>query len=64
MSKALTKLSSYFDWELKFRKNSDLKHKTNSINNLNLNEYNFNSLGISNKSFKDFMKKWKDKNLS
>ena len=64
MSKALTKLSSYFDWELKFRKNLNLKHKTNSINNLNLNEYNFNSLGISNKSFKDFMKKWKDKNLS
>jgi hypothetical protein len=64
MSKALTKISSYFDWELKFRKTSNLKHQTNSIHNFNLNEYNFNSLGISNKSFKNFMKKWKDKNLS
>ncbi len=62
MSKTLTKVSSYFDWELKFRKTSNLKHKTNSIGNLN--EYNFNSLGISNKSFKNFMKKWKEKNLS
>jgi len=60
MSKALKKASSYFDWELKFKKTSNFKHNTNS----NLNKYNKNSLGISDKSFKDFMKKWKEKNLA
>jgi len=62
MSKALTKVSSYFDWELKFKKTSNFKHNTNS--NSNFNKYKKNSLGISDKNFKDFMKKWKEKNFS
>jgi len=62
MSKALTKVSSYFDWELKFKKTSNFRHNTNF--NSNLNKDNKNSLGISDKNFKDFMKKWKEKNFS
>ena len=64
MSKALTKVSSYFDWELKFKKTSNFKHNTNSNYNSKLKKDNKNSLGISDKSFKDFMKKWKEKNFS
>ena len=65
MSKALTsKVASYFDWELKFRNGPSLNHNTNPINNSNLNKENFNSLGIYDKTFKDFMKKWKKKNFS
>ena len=60
MSKAIT---SYFDWESNFRKTSNSKHNPKSINDSDLNKDNFNSLGISDKSFKDFMKKWKQKNL-
>ena len=60
MSKAV---SSYFDWESKFRKTSNLKHNTKAINDSDLSKDNLNSLGVSDKSFKDFMKKWKEKNL-
>jgi len=61
MSKAI---SSYFDWELKFKKTSNFKQHTNSNYNSKLKKDNKNSLGISDKSFKDFMKKWKEKNFS
>ncbi|MFX1392155.1 MAG: hypothetical protein ACFFAH_01145 [Promethearchaeota archaeon] len=60
MSKAIT---SYFDWESKFRKVSNSKQNPKSINDSDFDNDNFNSLGISDESFKDFMKKWKEKNL-
>ncbi|MFX0105368.1 MAG: hypothetical protein ACFE75_07750 [Candidatus Hodarchaeota archaeon] len=53
MSKAI---QSYYDWELSF--------KNKSKSDKNLKKDDFNSLGISDYSFKDFMKKWKEKNFS
>jgi hypothetical protein len=55
MSKAVV---SYYDWKLSFNK------KINSIkDDLNDNEP-VNTLGILENNFKDFMKKWKEKNFS
>lgn len=48
----MSKAVSYFDWSL------SLKHKSESDKEI------FNSLGMSDNNFKDFIKKWKDKNLS
>lgn len=55
MSKAVV---SYYDWKLSFNKKIDSYE-----DDLNNNEP-VNRLGISDNSFKDFMKKWKDKNFS
>ncbi len=52
MSKAL----SYYDWELSFKNKNEPKK--------NLKNDNFNAIGISEISFKDFMNKWKKENLS
>ena len=52
----MSKAVSYYDWELSF-KNKFEKDQTNQKDD-------FNSLGISDNSFKDFMKKWKQKNFS
>jgi hypothetical protein len=55
MSKAV---ASYYDWKLSFNKKSE-------INEDDLNDNKpINTLGIFDNSFKDFMKKWKEKNLS
>ena len=60
MSKAIeqTKISSYLDWSLGLKKPS--------LENLEHTEYTYkkNSLGISDDDFTNFMKKWKDENLS
>ena len=52
MSKAVV---SYYDWELSFKNKSKFDNS--------LKKDNFNSLGMSDNSFKDFMKKWKKNNL-
>jgi len=52
MSKAI----SYYDWQQSFR------DKPKSYKELNKD--NTNSLGISENNFKEFIKKWKEHNLS
>jgi len=52
MSKAI----SYYDWELSFKNKNESKTK--------LKRDNLNAIGISDISFKDFIKKWKKENLS
>ncbi|MFX1390711.1 MAG: hypothetical protein ACFE9Z_11655 [Promethearchaeota archaeon] len=52
----MSKAVSYYDWEL------SLKNKSESDEVIKKEE--FNSLGMSDNSFKDFMKKWKNENLS
>lgn len=52
----MSKAVSFYDWELSFKMKSESEKK--------MKKENFNSLGISDNNFKDFMKKWKDKNLS
>jgi len=55
MSKAVV---SYYDWKLSFQRKIDTKE-----DELNVNKP-VNTLGIPDINFKDFMKKWKEKNLS
>ncbi|MFX0042264.1 MAG: hypothetical protein ACFE8L_05075 [Candidatus Hodarchaeota archaeon] len=56
MSKAVSSKSiSFYDWELTFKKRTK--------NNLNIENKEINSLGLSDESFKDFMTEWKKKNL-
>ncbi|MFX0004175.1 MAG: hypothetical protein ACFFAA_14520 [Promethearchaeota archaeon] len=54
----MSKAVSYYDWELSF------KRKTNSNKKSLNNNDSFNALGISDKIFKDFIKKWKKVNIS
>jgi hypothetical protein len=59
MSKAI----SYYDWELNFKKREN-HSKSNLVNYASLSKKDrVNSLGMTNESYKDFMKKWKEKNL-
>lgn len=55
--------SSYFDWELCFRKNSNLSNKARFNRDIDQAKMKVNSLGIIDKDFKEFIKKWKMKNL-
>ena len=56
----MSKPDSYYDWELQFRKKTEFSGiATKRI----LNNEKANSLGISDKTFKEFMRKWKLKNL-
>ena len=52
----MSKAVSFYDWELSF--------KTKSEKDMNSKKDKINSLGISDYNFKDFVKKWKNKNLS
>ena len=52
----MSKAVSYYDWELSFKNKSEKNQTTKSES--------VNSLGIPEYNFKDFMKKWKEKNLS
>ena len=52
----MSKAVSYYDWQQSFRD----KFKSDKI----LNQDNTNSLGISENNFKDFIKKWREKNLN
>ena len=58
MSKAI----SYYDWELNFRKKAIVKPISRNKTDKNSKEM-VNSLGLSDNTFKDFMKKWKEKNF-
>ncbi|MFW9973253.1 MAG: hypothetical protein ACFFDF_23920 [Candidatus Odinarchaeota archaeon] len=51
----MSKAVSYYDWELSF------KNKSEKVQIIQKDE--INSLGISDNNFKDFIKKWKEKNL-
>ncbi|MFX1502381.1 MAG: hypothetical protein ACFFDH_15580 [Promethearchaeota archaeon] len=51
----MSKAVSYYDWELSFKDKSD--------SNKDIKKDNFNSLGMSDNNFKDFIKEWKGKNL-
>ena len=52
----MSKAVSYYDWQQSFRD----KPKSNK----DLDKDNSNSLGISENNFKNFIKKWKELNLS
>lgn len=54
----MSKSSSYFDWELTFRKS----HYSNKKVKMNLDP--INSIGIPISKYKKFLKEWKEKNLS
>ncbi len=56
-------VSSYFDWELNFRRKSQLSHISEIETKRIRDKEDVNSLGISDNNYKDFMKKWKEKNL-
>ena len=60
MSKAI----SYYDWELNFRKKATLNPESNNKKETMKIKEKTNSLGIADNTFNDFMKKWKEKNLS
>ena len=51
MSKAI----SYYDWKLSFKNNIEVDEQSK--------EEKINSLWVSDNYFKDFIKKWKDKNF-
>ena len=51
----MSKAVSYYDWELSF------KNKSKSDKNVKMDS--FNSLGMSDNNFKEYMKKWKQNNL-
>ncbi|MFW9821564.1 MAG: hypothetical protein ACFFE4_01430 [Candidatus Thorarchaeota archaeon] len=52
----MSKAVSYYDWKQSFRNKPELDKKSEKDS--------YNSIGVSDTSFKDFIKKWKDKNLS
>ena len=52
----MSKAVSFYDWELSFKDKSKL--------DIDIKKTDFNSLGIADNSFKDSLKKWKDKNFS
>jgi len=60
MSKAI----SYYDWELNFRKKATLNPEFNIKKETMKIKEKTNSLGLADNTFKDFMKKWKEKNLT
>ncbi|MBA7670077.1 hypothetical protein ES703_78220 [subsurface metagenome] len=70
----MSKPDSYFDWELAHgvhghriispsRKNSNLSNKSRFNRDIDQAKMKVNSLGIIDKDFKEFIKKWKMKNL-
>lgn len=52
----MSKAVSYYDWELSFKNKSEKDQI--------LQKEDINSLGMSDVKFKNFLKKWKEKNLS
>jgi hypothetical protein len=59
----MSKAVSYFDWELNFRKKSQLGHNSDIETKSIIKKEEVNSLGIADNNYKDFMKKWKAKNF-
>ncbi|MBA7670076.1 hypothetical protein ES703_78219 [subsurface metagenome] len=58
----MSKAVSYYDWELQFKKPLSNRSSENLIKRAK-NKESFNSLGISNNKYKEFMRNWKQKNL-
>ena len=54
-----SKVVSYFDWSLGFRSNSN--ENTLKINNTK--KTNLNSIGMNDDDFKQYLKKWKNRNF-
>ena len=54
----MPKSSSYFDWELSFRKNQSSKESVKR------NREKINSIGIPINDYKKFLQEWKEKNLN
>ena len=54
----MSKSSSYFDWELTFRKD---RHSNKKVK---MDIDPINSIGIPKSKYKQFLKEWKKKNLS
>ena len=54
----MSKSSSYFDWELSFRKNQPSKERVKP------NREKINSIGIPINDYKKFLREWKEKNLN
>ncbi|MHA1256375.1 MAG: hypothetical protein ACTSPS_12320 [Promethearchaeota archaeon] len=52
-----------YDWELNFRKKATLNPKSNNKKETMKIKEKTNSLGLVDNDFKDFMKKWKEKNF-
>ncbi len=59
----MSKPVSYFDWELCFRINTRLRNKSEFNRDTKHVKIKVNSLGIIDEHFKEFLKKWKMKNL-
>ena len=55
----MSKSVSYYDWQLSFKKKADPAPIDLKV----LKKANFNSLGIPDDDYKEFMKKWKKDNL-
>ena len=51
---------SYYDWSIGFKKSSGSHNSTKQSSSVNAT----NSIGIADKEFKSFLKKWKEENLS
>ena len=55
-----SKVVSYYDWSLGFKGNT-----TDNNSNIKLIKKNkLNSIGIANDDFKNYLRKWKNRNLS
>ncbi|MFW9895697.1 MAG: hypothetical protein ACFFD7_07825 [Candidatus Thorarchaeota archaeon] len=52
----MSKAVSYYDWKQSFKNIPEVEQKSE--------KEKVNSLGVSETKFKDFVKKWKNKNLS
>ena len=54
-----SKVVSYFDWSIQFKK----KNTDNTLKFKSTKKTNLNSIGMSNDDFKQYLKKWKNRNL-
>ncbi len=55
-----SKVVSYYDWSLGFKGSN-----TDSTSKITLTKKNrLNSIGIANDDFKNYLRKWKNRNLS
>ena len=54
-----SKIVSYFDWSLGFKSNST----DNTLKFKSTKKTNLNSIGITNDDFKQYIKKWKNRNF-
>ena len=59
----MSKTESFLDWEISLRKREVASEVSSQDSDHEVKEkFKKNSLGISDKNFKDFMKEWKSSN--